>query len=188
VIWVFLSSLPTGSLFLWNQADETLIGTWKGHDSAVTCLIVTGDGRLASGSRDHLVKVWGLDDPGREPQVLAHHRVGVFSLAAAPAGGLLLSGGAEGEIAVWDLRAGPPPRVVAAHAAKVQALCLDPGQELVYSAGGDGRVAVTELATGRVLATYQTGTPITALSVSSQDRILFGTRRGMVGLLALCGR
>jgi NACHT domain- and WD repeat-containing protein len=179
---------PTGSLFLWNQGDETLIGAWKGHDSAVTCLVVTGDGRLVSASRDHLVKVWGLDEPGREPLVLTHHREGVFSLAAAPAGGLLLSGGAEGEVAVWDLRAGPPPRVVAAHAGKVQALCLDPGLELVYSAGSDGRVVVTELAAGRVLATYQTGTPITALSVSSQDRILFGTRRGMVGLLALCGR
>jgi cytochrome c len=67
--------------------------------SAVGSLAVLADGRLASGSKAGMIKLWPKEGAG-EPVVFPNGGGAVFFLAALP-DGRLASGGRDGEIKLW---------------------------------------------------------------------------------------
>ena len=76
------------------------------------------------------------------------HAGEVRQLAATRDNRLLVSGGADGSLRIWDLAAGLLRRTIYAHGGAVQALALDPRGELAASAGEDRYVRIWRLADG----------------------------------------
>src|SRR5271163_1701121 len=75
----------------------------KGHTAAVRCLAYSPDGRmLASGSDDHLIKLW---DPAtsQERGRLTGHTDWVRAVAFSPDGKQLASAGWDDSVRLWGV-------------------------------------------------------------------------------------
>ncbi|MBI5185177.1 MAG: WD40 repeat domain-containing protein [Nitrospinae bacterium] len=72
----------------------------KGHTGPVTCMVVLPDGRLASGSEDHTIRIWDIN--AKTSIVLEGHNSKVIHLAAFP-DGRLASASESGEVRVWNI-------------------------------------------------------------------------------------
>ncbi len=173
------------TLKLWDLEGDLALPRC-GHSGAVTALAVSESGRrVISGSKDRSVRVWDLDR-GAEVLRLAGHRRWV-DLVALPADQchVVTASAWTGELHVWDLverrlvRDVCGPRgwmsPVAVTADGRFALFTTWGQQIaVWDLGG-------ECPCERRLGTADAGSPITALAVTGDSRlILAGAEDGTV--------
>jgi U3 small nucleolar RNA-associated protein 12 len=90
-------------IIVWDTVSESGMFRLRGHKDAVTslCFIAgEGSGRLVSGSKDSLIKVWEID--GQHcVQTITSHRSEVWSIATDISAQRVVSGGADAELRVW---------------------------------------------------------------------------------------
>ncbi|MDQ0987163.1 WD40 repeat domain-containing serine/threonine protein kinase [Streptomyces sp. V2I9] len=133
-----------------------------GHGTAVTVGAVSPDGRFAAtGEEDGSLRFWRLaskerDRSGHVSAECSHRRTGhtgaVSALCFSPDGRLLLSGGRDRLILVWDVSSGRCVRVLKGHRAPVTALRVTPdGQQVLATGPTEYAVRVWEVGTGRFL-------------------------------------
>eukprot|EP00960_Hanusia_phi_P036298 752258-Hanusia_phi.AAC.1 len=94
-------------IIVWDMVAESGLYKLRGHKDAVTSvhfLPGEGAGKLVSSSKDSLIKVWELDQQCCV-QTLTGHRSEIWSLAVDLQGRRLVSGGADGELRVWEFEA-----------------------------------------------------------------------------------
>lgn len=89
-----------------ESPDRTSI-ILEGHTDAVHTLVLLPDGRLASGSADHTVRLWDL--PSGTSQTLTQHENEVTALIMWR--GQLVSGSLDGTIVEWDTNTGVGHRI-----------------------------------------------------------------------------
>jgi WD40 repeat protein len=86
---------------VWDLDEGRPVETYEGHRHPVTALAVLPDGRIASGSRDHTVRLWAIGHP--HALALVHADAQVFTVAA-PSAQQLVAGDALGN--VWFIGVG----------------------------------------------------------------------------------
>ncbi|MEV4510133.1 pentapeptide repeat-containing protein [Dactylosporangium sp. NPDC049525] len=119
----------------------------SGHVSPVNAVAWSPDGtRLASGSGDYSVRVWGAVT-GAERLQLVGHTDWVRSVAWSPDGTRLASGGDDGSVRVWDAVTGAERLQLAVHAGSVGAVAWSPDGTGLAAAGDNG-VRVWDAVTG----------------------------------------
>ncbi len=126
------------------------------HANEIHALSFSPDGtRLATGSRDHTVKVWDLGN-GHELLTYTGHADAVRCLAYSPDGKTIASGGAEKEIKIWDAASGKDLVTIKSEGAYTTSLVFSrDGKYLLAShAGAQGQtpgiVAAYEVSTGNL--------------------------------------
>lgn len=155
--------------------------------TGVNAVAVTGDGRVVSGDRDGVIRLWGPSVPVRE---LRRHGRQVNAVAVTP-DGKVISGGGDG--VVWLVDPGVPG---------------DPGREIgrhVAAAGSSSRAvnAVAVAADGTVISGGENGAvllwdprvrgnhdrevgqhqhPVAAVAITSRGNIVSADREGFVRL------
>jgi tRNA A-37 threonylcarbamoyl transferase component Bud32 len=122
----------------------------RGHQRAVTSLLVSADGRLLlSGSLDNTIKMWDLK--GRNLVfTLSGYAGGVNKLAMSPDGKRLAS--AEGtvpEIKVWDLETRKHIWTFKGHSRPVFSLAMSRDGKRLFSASRDNSIKIWDLETGK---------------------------------------
>ena len=162
---------------LWTHSAQ--LAVYQGHSAPVTSLLAPSgptDGRAASGDRGGGVKLWDLASEVSHA-TLTGHAGHVTSLAWLPASGdssevapqLLLSGGQDGRLRVWDLRARSCVANVGVHVSEkgagaigdiaVAPPCALRPHALIITAGADGAVVVLDPRAGfeprHVFATHR---------------------------------
>jgi WD40 repeat protein len=115
---------------------------------------------VVSGSQDG-VRVWDLES-GAELRVLRGHEVPahsvpaawVESVAVAPDGSRVVSGGSDGTVRVWDIESGAELMVLRGHEAPVWSVAVAPdGRRVVSGSWSDETVQVWDLESGQCLQT-----------------------------------
>jgi serine/threonine protein kinase len=90
---------------LWFIGENAIPLRVAGHPEGTARFRFVGDDRLATAGRSCAVKVWNLQST-REEFTLLGHSARVTCFAASPDLRSLVSGSADGEVRVWDLRTG----------------------------------------------------------------------------------
>ena len=112
------------------------------HGAAVTCLDMVGDS-LASGTREGEVLVWQLGSCHSLAHRLPSHRRQVNSVKLSPSGDMILSGGSDMSLKVFDLKTGT---VVFNKRLEEEVTCLAWDGVVGVVAGAEGSLAVWHLA------------------------------------------
>ncbi|KAH8742353.1 hypothetical protein F5883DRAFT_478116 [Diaporthe sp. PMI_573] len=85
---------------------DACLSTLEGHSDMVISVAFSADGRrLASGSRDHTVKIWDAES-GANVRTLEGHSGGVTSVAFSADGRRLASGSRDHTVKIWDVESG----------------------------------------------------------------------------------
>eukprot|EP00917_Polyrhabdina_sp_WS-2016_P026360 GHVP01056617.1.p1 GENE.GHVP01056617.1~~GHVP01056617.1.p1 ORF type:complete len:612 (-),score=48.69 GHVP01056617.1:12-1847(-) len=84
----------------WNIKTGELEGTFKGHQGAVWCFILT-DQYLITGSTDTKIRIWTLD--GFECQKILTGHTATVRCIESICSNVFVSGGRDGVINVWDM-------------------------------------------------------------------------------------
>jgi WD40 repeat protein len=71
---------------------------FEGHQKTVWALAVLPDGRLASGSGDHTIRLWDPTTPTGAPQLLFVADAAITALVCIPSHQLLVAGDASGRL------------------------------------------------------------------------------------------
>jgi WD40 repeat protein/energy-coupling factor transporter ATP-binding protein EcfA2 len=133
--WLAIGS-DHGSARLWSTDQLASQPVVVGHDDEVTAISFGPNGRLATGTAGNVTRLWSLDDPGAEPEVLEQtevagaERAQVETIAFSPDGRLLATGSGDRQLRLWTL--GPSGSQL------LYEQPLDAGvNDLAFSADGD---------------------------------------------------
>jgi hypothetical protein len=135
---------------------------FTGHDGAVYAAAFSPDGKLvATGGYDKLVMIWNPDEvkpvdiqrridkkPDPKPNYLrlAGHSGPVRAVGFSPKSQLVISGGDDNAIRIWDVATGESVNALHGHGSAVQACTFSPDGQFVLSGGKDERIRLWDLA------------------------------------------
>jgi WD40 repeat protein len=157
----------TGMIRLWHlsETNEHLepAQVLQAHDGEVKKIAFspypTSSYLMASASYDQTVQVWEIDrasaiaaDPALHIQRRHSlpHPQRVAALAFSPDGRILVTGGADHLVRLWDIASGQLRHVWSGHTGEVRSLAFSPDGRWLASASFDQTVRVWEVATGQV--------------------------------------
>ncbi len=126
--------------------------TFSGMSLDVLAVAFNGDGtKVISSGYEPALSWWNTKTAVREKPT-GGHRVAVHELAVSKDGKTLASAGGDGNVMLWDGKAGTPLRTLPA-GSLVYAVALGPDTRLVAAGSYDGFVRLFEAKTGRHLLT-----------------------------------
>ena len=164
-----------GKIQLWNTITGEKLSSLKGHADLpdqplgapsrlpplnrkqVLALAFSSDGtRLASGSKDTTVRLWGTTSDN-EPTVLQKHTGWPNVLAFSPDGKTLASGSTDKTVQLWNTDTGELLVTLTGHLNGINALAFSPDGITIASGSTDGTVQLWNTKTGEPLTTRITG-------------------------------
>ncbi|QDU96637.1 WD40 repeat domain-containing protein [Lignipirellula cremea] len=168
----FATTDDSGVLRLWNPADGVEQAVWGAHPTAANSAAFhpAGD-RLATAGADGTIKVWRL--PAVAPRTLAGHTSPVADVAVSADGAVVLSGGEDKTVRLFNGATGAALRTLAGQGEAVSSLALSADATLAASGSVDGVIQLWNAADGadRLQLRGHTG-PVLGLAMSPQGDLL----------------
>ncbi|KAH0562075.1 hypothetical protein GP486_003227 [Trichoglossum hirsutum] len=145
----------------------------EGHTGSVYAVAFSQDGSLlASGSRDHTVKLWN-PSTGREVQTLYGHANPVKAVAFSHDGLLLASGSNDTTVRLWNPNTGQEVQTLKGHTGIVFAVTFSPEGSMLASGSKDQTVRLWNPSTGQEVQTLEGHTePMSAMAFSQGGSLL----------------
>ncbi|MGQ5639305.1 MULTISPECIES: TIR domain-containing protein [unclassified Streptomyces] len=154
-----------GEVRLWDLAGGRGAGLLGGCRGAVYQVLFDPDGTLlAAGDSAGVVRLWRIDpaaDPVATPlnRQPAEHRGSVWVCKFRPhgdtpaqgPGALLVTGGNDGVVRLWDPATGQGRRILRGHGRRIGSLSFSADGSMLAAGGNDGVVRVWHAASGRRL-------------------------------------
>ncbi|KAG6386861.1 hypothetical protein SASPL_152038 [Salvia splendens] len=157
---VFASGGLGGEVFIWDL-EASLKPVSKSNDAnADDCSTSTnGLGSLPSTSlrpinSSNNISVHATQSQGYVPIAAKGHKESVYALATNDRGTLLVSGGTEKVVRVWDPRTGSKTMKLRGHTDNIRALLLDSTGRYCLSGSSDSMIRLWDLAQQRCIHSY----------------------------------
>ncbi|KHN96933.1 WD40 repeat-like-containing domain protein [Metarhizium album ARSEF 1941] len=192
---VLVAGDDTGKVQVFDVGSRAILKTWTGHGQPVwrTRFSPARPTTVLSASDDRTVRLWDLAGAGGDEaaRTFAGHGdyVRCADFVPGAAADVVVSGGYDGAVKLWDARAGGAAAVMTfRHAAPVEEVLPLPSGTAVVAAAGSA-VSVLDLVAGRalrVLANHQR--TVTSLSLASGGRrVVTGGLEGHVKVFETTG-
>ncbi|MBE8966762.1 pentapeptide repeat-containing protein [Nostocales cyanobacterium LEGE 12452] len=176
------SSSNDTTIRIWDVSNGNCLSVLQGHTSGVRCMQYSPDGQLlASGCRDGSIQLWSNylshdqhpkpDSINSSAKLLHGHADFVWDIAFSPDGRLLVSGGRDGTLRLWNVQDGQSIHVLEGHTHDVYGLAISADSQLLVSTGEDQTVRLWNLQSGRnlkMLRGYTGGVHSLCLSADGQ--------------------
>ncbi|MGW1803488.1 WD40 domain-containing protein [Streptomyces sp. NPDC002078] len=201
---LLVSADTEGEVRLWDLAGGRCAGLLGGCRGAVYQVLFDPDGGLlAAGDSAGVVRVWGVDpeaDPVAAPlhRQPAEHRGSVWVCKFRPhgdtplqgPGALLVTGGNDGVVRLWEPATGQGRRILRGHGRRVGTLSFSADGSMLAAGGNDGVVRVWQATSGRrlreltgqsdrlVSAAFGPAGPLLATASSDGDLYLWNAATG----------
>ncbi|NDJ77885.1 MAG: protein kinase [Chloroflexi bacterium] len=109
------------------------------------------------------------------------HTGTVNAVNISPDGQLALSGAADGELMVWDMRAGQLRHRLAGHTGSIEDVRFSPDGQTGVSVSSDKRLIVWDITTGTLLHQWETDSRLASVAYSPDGQMVFaGNRSGQI--------
>jgi WD40 repeat protein len=160
---VLISGNASGQIHHWHVTSSKTFHVIKEQDNQVFCLDYSADGsRFASGGQDHAIRIYDEatkslthEMRGGYGRDLTGHSNRIFAIKfAAHDPNLLLSGGWDQSILLWDLRAEKPVRSMFGPSICGDSLDVSSKHVLTGSYRMDRQLQLWDLGSGEVICDY----------------------------------
>ena len=168
-IWALTYS-PEGDLLFTASCDRTIVAAdartgevifRMALGEVVMTLDISPDGKLlASGSGDRLVAAWNIQKirdiakPCQSDEAQLRHHNTVHAARFSPDGETVVTGGADGNLIVWDSRSGGHRQTFSDHLEGILSIALSFDGRLI-AAGGSGEIGLWQLDSSQPLGKFR---------------------------------
>ena len=178
-----LAVLNGSSTIVAGLADGQVV-VWSGRDTVATVTMKPHTGRvLAVGTDASGRGIWSLADNGslarstmeKGTPTVKRLDIGAAPVTAAafsPDGAKLATGGARGEIRVFDTADGTVTQKIQGHRTELHAVALRQGPAILASASAEADLRVWDMATGRTVGSVDSDLAFLTLAFSPRDGTL----------------
>ncbi|EPS68911.1 hypothetical protein M569_05855 [Genlisea aurea] len=157
----FSSAGLGGEVFLWDL-EAALVPISKSNDAAEDgCSTVVNGLNSASSitglrpiSSSNSITQHSTQSEGYEPVFAKGHKQSVYALAMSDSGTVLVSGGIEKVVRVWDPRTGSKTMKLRGHTDNIRALLLDSSGRYCLSGSSDSMIRLWDLGQQRCIHSY----------------------------------
>jgi len=141
-----------GKVNLWKVGRAARVLGISAAKTAVRCVGFDADETVVvAGSRSGSLRLFALNAEGKTQCRLTGHNSECTAACFHPLGNLLVSGGADANVKVWDIRTKSCMRTFMGHEEKVTCLEFSPDGKWVASGSSDKTVKLWDLQTGKML-------------------------------------
>lgn len=136
-----------GMVKIWRLANNEakLIRQVEAHSRAITCMQITSDDKLLTGSADYLLSIWDVQEMNRLASYT--HDESITALAVTRDNRYVITGCYDSKIRIWPLYELREDTVIVfeGHEADISSLALDPTDSYILSGSVDCCIKIWDL-------------------------------------------